>query len=217
MRMVGSADLPAQGPSIRTFRFGSSSKKVEDEEPVGGSAIESVVSQNAKQEGHDAALAAGGDPGAFERLYRLHHPRVYSMALRMAGPEWAEDLTQEVFIRAWQKLHTFRQEASFGTWLYRLAVNLILSRRETLKRRRSRTVADPGILERMVARSSPPATGMELEQAIQGLPEGARQVFVLYDVEGYPHNSIAEMMGISTGTSKSQLHRARRMLREALY
>lgn len=169
------------------------------------------------QEGHDVALAAGGDPGAFERLYRVHHGRVYSMALRMAGAESAEDLTQEVFIRAWQKLHTFRREASFGTWLYRLAVNLILSRRETLRRRSRRTVSDPGVLERMVARGGHPAAAMDLEQAIQALPEGARQVFVLYDVEGYPHDSIAEMMGISTGTSKSQLHRARRMLREALY
>ena len=86
----------------------------------------------------DVVLATRGDEKAFERLYRAHHARVYSLALRMAGPLWAEDLTQDVFIRAWSKLESFRQEATFGTWLYRLAVNLILSRRETLKKRQQR-------------------------------------------------------------------------------
>ncbi len=201
---------------FRTFPDKGSSNKVEDDHESGGSSIGPAVSQNAKEEGRDVALATRGDPEAFERLYRCHHGRVYSVAMRMTGSQWAEDLTQEVFIRAWQKLHTFRGEASFGTWLYRLAVNLILSRRETLRRRDQRKVTGQGIFERMVARSASPGTALDLDEAIQRLPDGARQVFVLFDVEGYPHSEIAEMMGISTGTSKSQLHRARVMLRETL-
>jgi RNA polymerase sigma-70 factor (ECF subfamily) len=174
------------------------------------------LSLSPQEERQDVALAAKGDPKAFERLYRIHQGRVYSIALRMAGPEWAEDLAQEVFIRAWIKLGTFRGDASFGTWLYRLAVNLVLSRYETINRRATRQVAGEGMLKRTAAREGNPGAAMDLEGAIQTLPEGARQVFVLYDVEGYPHAEIAEMMGISKGTSKSQLHRARMMMREHL-
>ncbi len=161
-------------------------------------------------------LALGGDARAFEGLYRAHQGRVYSMAVRMAGPEWAEDLTQEVFIRAWEKLRTFRGQASFGTWLYRLAVNLILSRRETLRRRGRRQLSDEGTLDRAAGPPRAQGLAMDLEAAIQRLPEGARQVFVLFDVEGYPHQEVAAMLGISPGTSKSQLHRARMILREYL-
>jgi len=174
------------------------------------------VIQSPEEEGHDVTLAARGDSRAFERLYRCHHGRVYSIALRMTGAEWAEDLTQEVFIRAWTKLGTFRGEASFGTWLHRLAVNLILSRRETLLRRSRRHLTDNGILDRTPARERNPGAALDLEAALRRLPEGARQVFVLFDVEGFPHAEIAELMGISPGTSKSQLHRARMMLREYL-
>jgi RNA polymerase sigma-70 factor (ECF subfamily) len=134
----------------------------------------------------------------------------------MVGIEWAEDLTQEVFIRAWTKLETFRGDAAFGTWLHRLAVNFILSRRETLRRRAKRQASDTTVLERTPAPGGHPGTGMDLEAAIQQLPDGAREVFVLYDVEGYPHAEIAQMSGISEGTSKSQLHRARKILREYL-
>ena len=135
----------------------------------------------------------------------------------MAGPQWAEDLTQEVFIRAWKKLGTFRQEASFGTWLHRLAVNLILSRRETLKKREQRQLpAGEVVLDRTASRRESPGLAMDIEGAIQQLPDGAKEVFVLYEVQGYPHAEIGEMMGISTGTSKSQLHRARMILREHL-
>jgi RNA polymerase sigma-70 factor (ECF subfamily) len=175
-----------------------------------------VVNQNPEQEGRDVALAKGGDQQAFERLYRDHYGRVYSLALRMTGGEWAEDLTQEVFVRAWQKLTTFREEAAFGTWLHRLAVNLLLSRRETLRRREKKQQAGGEFLERVAGRNEVPGVGMDLENAIQRLPDRARQVFVLYDVEGYPHAEIAQMMGIDQGTSKSQLHRARMMLREYL-
>ena len=174
------------------------------------------MNQYPEEEGRDVALAKGGDPQAFERLYRSHHGRVYSLALRMIGVEWAEDLTQEVFIRAWQKLKSFREEARFGTWLHRLAVNLILSRRETLRRRMQKQLPGDEALERVAARSASPGVGMDLDRAIQQLPERAKKVFVLFDIEGYPHAEIAEMMEIDPGTSKSQLHRARMMLREYL-
>ncbi|HSG07959.1 MAG TPA: sigma-70 family RNA polymerase sigma factor [Longimicrobiales bacterium] len=158
--------------------------------------------------------AAGGDHEAFERLYRSQVGRVHALARRMVGDDVAEDLTQEVFIRAWQKLGSFRGEAQFGTWLHRLAVNHLLSRRETLRRREARTAPGDGILERLTAplkRSS--GTALDLEEAMERLPDGAKQVFVLYDVEGYGHEEIAECMNISVGTSKSQLHRARMLLR----
>ncbi len=164
----------------------------------------------------DVARAREGDPRAFERLYREHVARIHSLARRMAGPESADDLTQEVFIRAWRKLHTFRGDARFGTWLYRLATNLILSRRTTIRRRQARKVAADERLEGMSGREATPGLAVDFETAIGRLPDGARQVFVLYDVEGYTHGEIAEMMEISTGTSKSQLHRARMLLREEL-
>jgi RNA polymerase sigma-70 factor (ECF subfamily) len=175
------------------------------------------VSAKPAEEGRDVRLAVEGDARAFERLYRTHHARVFSVALRMAGPRWAEDLTQEVFIRAWKKLGTFRRESSFGTWLYRLAVNLILSRRQTLRRREQQQVSGgEEMLERLPSKGENPGWAMDFERAIQELPEGAREVFVLYEVQGFPHAEIGRMMGISPGTSKSQLHRARMILREHL-
>ncbi len=162
----------------------------------------------------DAHRAAAGDHDAFERLYRGHVARVYALARRMVGEDVAEDLTQEVFIRVWQKLGTFRGEAQFGTWLHRLAVNHLLSRRATTRKQESRRREGEGILERIAApirRRS--VVAMDLESALRRLPAGAREVFVLYDVEGYTHEEIAELAGISVGTSKSQLHRARMLLR----
>jgi RNA polymerase sigma-70 factor (ECF subfamily) len=173
--------------------------------------------QHATGEADDVRRASGGDAGAFRRLYEAHVGRVHALALRMAGPEGAEDLTQEVFIRAWERLHTFRGEARFGTWLHRLAVHYLLSARKRRRRREDRQVSGEGILDRTAA---PPgrstAVALDLEAAIRTLPEGARDVFVLYDVEGYRHKEIAELMGISVGTSKSQLHRARMLLRRHL-
>lgn len=199
---------------LQTFPFPHLSKQVESRKGTGGSTIERCVRESPNQDGRDVKLAAGGDQRAFERLYRAHVSRVYSLSVRMVGPEWAEDLTQEVFVRAWQKLKTFRGESRFGTWLHRLAVNLLLSRRETLKKRAHLPAGH--LLENLTARQAPPGFAVDFEKAVRDLPEGARQVFVLFQVEGYPHQEIAEMMGISEGTSKSQLHRARMMLRKAL-
>ena len=163
-------------------------------------------------EGDDVALAQKGDAGAFERLYRASVSRIHSLARRMAGDGAADDLTQEVFIRAWQKLPTFRGESAFDTWLHRLAVNLILTRRQSLRKRESRQVGGPELLESFAGRAGVPGFAVDFERALEVLPAGAREVFVLYDVEGFNHQEIADRMGITTGTSKSQLHRARMML-----
>jgi RNA polymerase sigma-70 factor (ECF subfamily) len=158
-----------------------------------------------------------GDHDAFERLYRDHVARVYSLAVRMAGADQAEDLVQEVFLRAWTKLDTFRGESHFGTWLYRLAVNHILRRRSTWSRREAKRVPWVGVLGGLVApRRRAPAEAIDLERALERLPARARQVFVLYDVEGWTHEEVAAELGITVGTSKSQLHRARMLMREEL-
>lgn len=165
----------------------------------------------------DVERAAKGDHAAFERLYREHVGRVYSLCVRMVDEQSAEDLTQEVFIRAWRKLDTFKGDSLFGTWLHRLAVNHILSRRETQRKREARNVGGEGLMSRLMAptqRSSGHA--LDIEKAIRQLPERARDVFVLYDVEGYSHEEISHAMGVSVGTSKSQLHRARMMMRHHL-
>jgi RNA polymerase sigma-70 factor, ECF subfamily len=165
----------------------------------------------------DVGRAASGDHEAFGRLYRGHVGRVYSLAVRMVGKAEADDLTQEVFIRAWSKLGTFKGEAQFGTWLHRLAVNHILSRRTAMRRRESRFFPGEGIWARLRApKRRASGVALDLEQAIERLPERAREVFVLYDVEGFSHEEVAEALGVTVGTSKSQLHRARMLLREHL-
>jgi RNA polymerase sigma-70 factor (ECF subfamily) len=164
----------------------------------------------------DAALAAGGDTDAFERLYRRHSARIHSLSRRMIGDEEADDATQEVFIRAWRKLGQFRGDAAFGTWLYRLAVNVILGRRQSVGTRRKRFGGgDPVELDLAVRRPTHELR-MDVEVAIQQLPRGAREVFVLHDVEGYTHEEIGKMLEVTPGTSKSQLHRARMALRQHL-
>ena len=168
----------------------------------------------------DVALAAGGDRRAFERLYRANVDRVFSVCARMVGDRtFAEELTQDVFVRAWEKLSLFRGDSAFSTWLHRLAVNVVLNARKAEGRRRTRfepteneageDVAGPALL---------PSPGglLDLEAAIAKLPAGARKVFVLHDVEGYKHEEIAAMFGVTAGACKAQLHRARLLLREAL-
>ena len=186
------------------------------------------ASTTAKNDGEsDVALAASGDRQAFERLYREHVNRVFSLCARMVTDRIrAEELTQDVFVRAWEKLHLFRGESSFGTWLHRMTVNVVLNARKSDGRRQSRfeeSEDDNGIDS--VASSStsgtvgmplPPGDLLDLEEAIGKLPPGARRVFVLHDVEGYKHEEIAEMLGVTTGATKAQLHRARLLLREAL-
>jgi RNA polymerase sigma-70 factor (ECF subfamily) len=164
----------------------------------------------------DPQLAASGDRRAFERLYNEHVARIHSLARRMIGVDEASEITQDVFVRAWEKLGTFRGEAAFGTWLYRLAINVMLGRRAQLAIRRERHVANPEVLETMPGRPGSSDWGMDFETAIGRLPEGAKQIFVLHDVEGFKHEEIAKMLGVTSGTSKAQLHRARMMLRRNL-
>jgi RNA polymerase sigma-70 factor (ECF subfamily) len=164
----------------------------------------------------DVALAADGDTVAFERLYRSHVPRIHGLVLRMTHGDVAADLTQDVFIRAWQKLDTFQGRSTFGTWLYRVALNVVLAHRAAASREQSRYLDPENILERVPAKAKSSDLKIDFEEAVATLPGGARQVFVLHDVEGFKHEEIAEMMEISVGTSKSQLHRARMMLRGQL-
>lgn len=162
--------------------------------------------------------AQGGDLAAFERLYRATVGLVHAVCLRMAGnAALAEELTQDVFVRAWQKLGTFRGESAFATWLTRLAVNVVLSERRDRKRRDARvTFVDD--LEALAgsAPGAKPGTSLDLERAVAGLPRQARHVFVLHDVHGWEHAEIARYTGLAVGTCKAHLHRARRLLREVL-
>jgi RNA polymerase sigma-70 factor, ECF subfamily len=148
-------------------------------------------------------------------VYRRHAARIHTLCRRLLSPEEADDATQDVFIRAWEKLGLFRGEAAFGTWLHRLAVNVILARRQKHARYRDRFGADldPDLAAGRRRRTD---LRMDVEAAIRTLPAGSRAIFVLHDVEGYTHEEIAGMLDVSPGTSKSQLHRARMSLRRYL-
>jgi RNA polymerase sigma-70 factor, ECF subfamily len=189
------------------------------------------VSSRASDKESEAEIiqrASKGDPIAFECLYRSHCKRVYAICLRMVGNSTdAEDLTQEAFLLLFRKLHTFRGESAFSTWLHRLAVNTVLMH---LRRRSLPAVSMEGdfaadgettptsvdiatsdlLLEGSIDR-------INLGRCIAQLPVGSREIFVLHDIQGYQHNEIAEMLGRSEGVSKSQLHRARKRLRELLH
>jgi RNA polymerase sigma-70 factor (ECF subfamily) len=161
----------------------------------------------------DAARSARGDFRAFERLYRAHVNRIHGLARRMLSPDEANEATQDVFVRAWQKIGSYRGEAAFGTWLHRLAVNVMLGKRNVLKLERERHLEDDSALALLPARAQRADLSVDFEAALVRLPPGARQVFVLHDVEGYRHEEIAGLLGVTTGTTKAQLHRARMLLR----
>lgn len=162
--------------------------------------------------------AREGDMNAFEQLYRTHVDRVYALCLRLVSDVTrAEELTQDSFVRAWQKLQTFRSESAFSSWLHRLTVNVVIEHRRSEGRRSSRETELPETPTLLTSESPRKAEDrIDLERAVASLPEGARLVFVLHDVEGYQHQEIAEVTGSAIGTSKAQLHRARKLLREAL-
>jgi RNA polymerase sigma-70 factor (ECF subfamily) len=169
-----------------------------------------------------ARSAAAGDSEAFERLYRQYYKRVYSLALRMLGNAMqAEDLTQEVFLQVYQKIGSFRGDSAFTTWLHRLTVNQVLMhfRKRGVKLERT---AEEGDFDNVVetplqsTRRISIIDRLALDKAISQLPPGYRSAFVLHDVEGYEHEEIANMLGISVGTSKSQLHKARMRMRDLL-
>jgi RNA polymerase sigma-70 factor, ECF subfamily len=187
----------------------------------------SSIASDKLREAEAIQRAGRGDAAAFECLYRLHSQRVYAVCLRMVGNTTeAEDLTQEAFLLLFRKIHTFRGESAFSTWLYRLAVNLVLMR---LRKKSPRIVsieATPDLDEETISPSfdiGAPDLLLEglidrinLERCIRQLPAGYRRIFVLHDIQGYEHNEIAEILGRSVGDSKSQLHKARTRLREQL-
>ncbi len=162
--------------------------------------------------------AQAGNDDAFERLYRKHGRRIYALCLRMVSdPDRAEELMQDAFVRAWNTLGSFQHRSAFGTWLHRLSINVVLSDMRAEKRRSSRELL-PGELDQFEgeAKGAMPETRMDLERAIAALPSGAKRVLVLHDIEGYRYREIAGLIGVAEGTVKSQLSRARRLVREAL-
>lgn len=165
------------------------------------------------------ARCRAGDRAAMRTVYETYRRRVYSLVLRIAGEQEAEELTQEVFLKAFRYLDKFRGEAQLGTWLYRMAVNAALSH---VTRSKARFKAPESLLEAMAAPTSPavtdgdPRVRLRLEAALAELPAGYRAVLVLHDVEGLQHEEIAEVLGCRVGTSKSQLHKARARMRELL-
>jgi RNA polymerase sigma-70 factor, ECF subfamily len=172
-------------------------------------------------EGALVQRARSGDTRAFERLYREHAGKVYGLCLRMTrDAALAEDCTQETFVNAWRALDRFETRSSLGTWLHRIAVNVALGKR----RRISPVIVDSDSVG-TAAEDEPiesewtletPLELNEIETAIDGLPDGARDVLVLYAIYGYSHSEAAEMLGVAEGTCKAQLHRARGLLRDRL-
>jgi RNA polymerase sigma-70 factor (ECF subfamily) len=160
--------------------------------------------------------AQQGDVDAFERLYRAHAPAVHSLARRMLGNESAaREMVQDVFVRAWERLGSFRGESAFGTWLHRVGVNLILNQLRVSKRDVARFIDDELDDGSPIASSSSDGgvdARIDLDAAIARLPAGARTAFVLHDIEGYAHDEIAQMLGLAPGTIRAQLWRARRQL-----
>jgi RNA polymerase sigma-70 factor (ECF subfamily) len=164
------------------------------------------------------ARAQAREVKAFEALYRLHVGRIHALCRRLSGSQaLAEDFTQEAFVQAWKALPGFRRDSAFGSWLHRIAVNVVIGHQRTALRR-SGWVRDDGgdALDSCAAPAERPDVALDLDRAIAELPPGAREVFVLYDIDGYKHEEIAALTGLAVGTCKAHLHRARRLLRARL-
>ena len=164
------------------------------------------------------ARAQAGDLAAFETIYHMHSAHVFAVCLRMAeNRAEAEDWAQEAWVRAWERLGSFRGDAKFSTWIHRLTINVILAHKRCGVHWRNRFVpADDPARAREPAARELSGKRLDLERAVAALPDGARTVFLLHEVEGYKQREIAERLGIAVGTVKSQLYRARKLLREAL-
>jgi len=165
------------------------------------------------------ARCQAGDVEAFETIYRQHASRLYTLACRMAGsPEDGEDLLQEIFLQAYRKLGSFKGDATLGTWLYRLALNHCLDyvRSRRAKMNRLTSAIEGEIACEPAARRETPIARLDLERAVERLPEGCREAFVLHDVEGFDHKEVGRLLGIAEGTSKSQVFKARMKLRALL-
>jgi RNA polymerase sigma-70 factor (ECF subfamily) len=181
-----------------------------------------AVGETEREPSSDALLVAGarrGDMRAFERLYRMHSGRVYGLCLRMTRrTDAAEDCVQQTFVRAWRNLASFEGRSSFGTWLHRIAVNEVLSHARNHGTRDESDEASVTALDQRQTNDGPfdAADVVDVERALQALPEGARHAMVLQAIYGYSHEEVADMLGIAVGTCKAQVHRGRRLLRERL-
>ena len=166
----------------------------------------------------DSALSdrPPADSAVFERLYRETSPTVHSLARRILGAEQADEATQEAFLRVWRSLPGFRGEGSAAGWVRRVALSVVLNRRRELLRRGELFEIASSPEHDQPARPRDETLRLDLDDALNRLPEGARTVFVLHDIESHDHAEIAVLLGVSVGTSKSQLHRARMLLRERL-
>jgi len=165
------------------------------------------------------ARCQAGDVEAFEALYRQHAARLYTLACRMAGsPEDGEDLLQEIFLQVHRKLGSFKGDSAVGTWLYRLALNHCLDfvRSRQAKMNKLTETLDADTSFEPTARRDTPIARLDLERAVERLPEGCREAFVLHDVEGFDHKEVGRLLGIAEGTSKSQVFKARMKLRSLL-
>ena len=161
--------------------------------------------------------AQQGDVAAFEAIYRLHASAMYALCRRMIGDDReARDLVQDIFVRAWERLTTFRGQSALGTWLHRLGTNVVLERMRSTKRDALRLIDGDDATLTLLERDSGLDARIDLDAALVRLPGGARTVFVLHDIEGYSHDEIAQMTGIAPGTARAQLFRARRALMKLL-
>lgn len=183
----------------------------------GSGAVQLDADASTDADAGDVSAAAAGDVRAFEALYRRHAGRVHGVIWRLVGGVHAraEELVQETFVRAWQRLDSFRNESRFSTWLHRLAVNTALM---DLRASRSRPQGTEAPLDQVPVEGhvENPGLRLDLERAVAALPPRARAVLVLHDVEGWQHQQIAVELGMAVGTSKAQLHRARQLLRRHL-
>lgn len=196
--------------------------------PITDAANETVVSvrrplaapaEAVADDARDVRAAAAGDARAFERLYRRHIGKVYGLCWRLCDGDAAkaDQAAQDAFVRAWEKLDSFRGEAAFSTWMHRLTVNVVLGEHRLLKRWTSfEDAAESGVPEPCHTPAASLGDRVDVERALARLPKGARAVLVLHDLEGWQHDEIAAATGIAVGTSKAQLHRARKLMKEWL-
>jgi RNA polymerase sigma-70 factor, ECF subfamily len=214
----GNKRMTTETLNFPIFQGGSSSEAVENSVIASGS-----ISDLSKAKDFDLTQAASkGNMAAFEEIYQRHHRRVYSICLRMLQNAFeAEDLTQDVFIQLYRKVGSFRGDSAFTTWLHRLTVNQVLMHFRKRNVKFEKTTEEGETPEQIVAGTANPfkmqiVDKMALENAIEQLPAGYKNVFVLHDVEGFEHEEVARILGCSVGTSKSQLHKARLKLRKLL-
>ena len=228
-RKTGGETPPSQGPSqarnlenaFKPFAFAPRPRGCRSGEfPRSGEVHRVTTGRPPILDLEEARLIAGlrrGDAHALEGLYRRHGGRVYALALRLTGDSGrAEEVVQDVFLQVWRRIDSFEGRSRFSTWLHRLAVNRSLDALRRESGRKTEEIPQESDRHRLFQKETAMEATLDLEAAIASLPDGARMVFVLHDVEGYGHEEIATLSGIATGTSKAQLFRARRLLRERL-